>query len=151
MNISALAQATDTTTDALRYYEKLGLLDAPQRADNGYRRYTEAHASRVRFIRSAQSLGFSLAEIGAIVPQLAAGRLGRSQIEAGLQRKIAQVDAHIKVLRQLKKDLLATFAMLTCERDQPVSVAAATHPERTRSGRAPQVKTAPLRERPARR
>jgi DNA-binding transcriptional MerR regulator len=137
MNIGDLAKATGTTPDTLRHYEKLGLLDAPQRAGNGYRRYAEAHAGRVRFIRGAQSLGFSLAEIGAIVPQLAAGRLGRAQIEASLHRKIEQIDAHMKALRQLKKDLLATFAMLTCERDQPVSVSAAT-------------RTAPVAQPPAR-
>lgn len=126
MNISDLAKATGTTTDALRYYEKLGLLDEPLRAENGYRRYAETHASRVRFIRSAQTLGFSLAEIGAIIPQLAAGRFGRTQIEQGLHKKIAQIDAHIKELKQLKKDLQATFDALTCERDAPVSTASAT-------------------------
>ncbi len=148
MNISDLAKATGTTTDALRYYEKLGLLDEPVRADNGYRRYAESHASRVRFIRSAQTLGFSLAEIGAIVPQLAAGQFGRTQIEQGLHKKIAQIDAHIKELKQLKKDLLATFDMLTCERDEPVSTASATRrstPAQSRPARATLAKVSPTR------
>jgi len=128
MNISALAKATGTTTDALRYYEKLGLLEHPQRAENGYRHYAERDVSRAQFIRSAQSLGFSLAEIGAIVPQLAVGQLGRTQIEDALRQKIAQLDAHMKELRRLKKDLQATFSMLTCERDGPVTTVAATRP-----------------------
>ncbi len=63
MNISALAKATGVTVDTLRYYEKQMLLDAPAREENGYRVYTEAHLERVRFVRGAQALGFSLAEI----------------------------------------------------------------------------------------
>lgn len=147
MNISDLAKATDTTTYALRYYEKLGLLDPPLRADNGYRRYTEAHTSRVRFVRSAQALGFSLAEIGAIIPQLAAGKFGRTQIEQGLHKKIAQIDAHIKELRQLKKDLLATFSMLTCEPDTPVSAASATRRSAPNKARPALSKVSPTRPR----
>ena len=107
MNISSLAKATGTTADTLRYYEKLGLLDEPQRAENGYRRYDELHISRVRFIRSAQSLGFSLAEIGSIIPQMTAGQFGRTQIEEGLRKKIGQIDTHIKELQRLKDELCA--------------------------------------------
>lgn len=126
MNISELAKATGTTADALRYYERLGLLDPPLRQDNGYRRYAEPDASRVRFIRSAQALGFSLAEIRSIIPQLAAGTLMRADIEAGLRKKMAQIDDHIKELRQLKKDLAATFDMLTCPPGAPLGAASAT-------------------------
>ena len=128
MNISALARATGTTPDALRYYEKLGLLEPPSRAANGYRRYVQSHVERVRFIRSAQSLGFSLAEIAAVMPQLANGRLGRTEIEQGLRAKIAQIGSHIKALQGLKRDLQATFKLLTCERQAPVCAASATRP-----------------------
>jgi DNA-binding transcriptional MerR regulator len=128
MNISSLAKATGTTADTLRYYEKLGLLDEPQRAENGYRRYDELHISRVRFIRSAQSLGFSLAEIGSIIPQMTAGQFGRTQIEEGLRKKIGQIDTHIKELQRLKKDLQSTFNMLTCERNANFSESSASLP-----------------------
>jgi DNA-binding transcriptional MerR regulator len=73
MNISQLAKIAEVSTDTVRYYEKQGLISVPERQDNGYRRYTEAHAGAVRFVRGAQALGFSLAEIRAIVPQLAQG------------------------------------------------------------------------------
>lgn len=126
MNISSLAKAAGITTDTLRYYEKLGLLDEPQRAENGYRRYAEHHISRVRFIRSAQSLGFSLTEIGSIIPQMAAGQFDRTQIEQGLLMKIGQIDTHIKELQQLKKNLQSTFKMLNCERNVPISESSAS-------------------------
>ena len=123
MNISQLAKAIHVSTDTVRYYEKQGLLQAPERQDNGYRRYTIAHLEVVRFVRGAQSLGFSLAEIRTILPQFANGQLGRSDIEHQLQTKMAQIDAHIKQLQTLKKELKATFASLTCATDQPVATA----------------------------
>jgi DNA-binding transcriptional MerR regulator len=115
MKIGELAAATGTSTDTLRYYERQRLLDAPTRADNGYRRYVVADVARVRFVRAAQSLGFSLAEIRVAVGQQRAGRLGRAEIEKGLHRKIAEIDAHMARLRALKKELTSAFGSLTCE------------------------------------
>jgi MerR family copper efflux transcriptional regulator len=121
MNISELALAAQVSTDTLRYYEKQGLIAAPQRQQNGYRLYTLAQLDHVRFIRGAQSLGFSLAEIREILPQLAEGKFGRAQIETQLAAKMAQIDAHINQLKGLKKELARTFSSLKCSPDLPVS------------------------------
>ncbi|MBT9508157.1 MerR family transcriptional regulator [Rhodoferax sp.] len=129
MNISQLAQAAQVTTDTVRYYEKQGLLSAPQRQDNGYRLYTAAHAEALRFVRGAQALGFSLAEIRAIQPQLAQGKFGRADIEQQLHTKMAQIDAHIHQLQILKKELASTFASLTCAPSQTVITTSATAPD----------------------
>ena len=126
MNISQLAKTIGVSTDTVRYYEKQGLLQAPTRQDNGYRSYSATHVEAVRFVRGAQSLGFSLAEIRVILPQFARGQLGRTDIEQQLQAKMAQIDAHIKQLQTLKKELKATFASLRCANDQPVSTAQGT-------------------------
>ena len=126
MNISQLAKTIGVSTDTVRYYEKQGLLQAPNRQDNGYRSYTLAHVEAVRFVRGAQSLGFSLAEIRLILPQFASGQLGRTDIERQLQTKMAQIDAHMQQLHTLKKELQAAFASLKCARDQPVSIAQGT-------------------------
>jgi len=115
MNIGALATATGVTPDTLRYYEREGLVDAPRRGDNGYRQYGDADVARVRFVRGAQALGFTLAEIRVAVGRLRKGRFCRADIEAQLHRKVAEIDAHMAQLRALKKELLATFASLTCE------------------------------------
>ena len=126
MNISQLAKTIGVSTDTVRYYEKQGLLQAPNRQDNGYRSYTLAHVEVVRFVRGAQSLGFSLAEIRRILPQFASGQLGRSDIERQLQTKMAQIDAHIQQLHTLKQELQVAFASLKCARDQPVSITQGT-------------------------
>jgi len=126
MNIGKLAEQAAVSADTLRFYEKQGLLDAPARHANGYRRYGEADLARVRFVRSAQSLGFTLAEIRQLLPQLAAGRLDRGLIEQHLSAKMAEIDAHMARLRALKRELKATFDSLRCAPGTPVSVAGAT-------------------------
>lgn len=126
MNISALAQTTGVTTDTLRYYEKQQLLDPPVRQGNGYRSYGEADVARVAFIRSAQLLGFSLAEIREVIPRLVQGTFGRREIELSLSEKISQIDAHIRQLQALKKQLKTTFASLSCSPEASVSLTAAT-------------------------
>jgi DNA-binding transcriptional MerR regulator len=126
MNISELAKATGVTSDTLRYYERQALLDPPARQQNGYRSYTDADVERLRFVRGAQALGFSLAEIRSIVHQLSSGTFGRAEIERHLLAKMTQIDAHIRQLRTLKKELANTFASLKCSVDSPVSIAEAT-------------------------
>lgn len=126
MNISQLANANHVTTDTVRYYEKQGLLAAPHRKDNGYRAYTPAHAESLKFVRGAQALGFSLAEIRGILPQLTQGKFGRADIELQLRTKMAQIDAHMRQLQTLKKELQTTFAALTCAPDQVVTTANTT-------------------------
>jgi DNA-binding transcriptional MerR regulator len=123
MNISQLAKAAGVSTDTVRYYEKQGLISAPDRQDNGY------HAGALRFVRGAQALGFSLAEIRTILPELTQGKLGRADIELQLQAKMAQIDTHILQLQTLKKELANTFASLSCTPTQTVVTASATAPD----------------------
>lgn len=126
MNISQLAKAVGVSTDTLRYYEKQGLIKAPERQANGYRSYSVADAGLLRFVRGAQALGFSLSEIRGILPQVAQGTFGRAEIEQQLQTKMAQIDAHMAQLKTLKKELTATFDALRCAPTRPVPVAHAT-------------------------
>jgi MerR family transcriptional regulator, copper efflux regulator len=129
MNISQLAKAINVSTDTVRYYEKQGLLSVPERQANGYRSYTEVHVGVLGFVRGAQALGFSLTEIRTILPQVAQGTFGRTEIEQQLQTKIAQIDAHMAQLKTLKRELIATFDALRCAPTQPVSTANATAPD----------------------
>jgi MerR family copper efflux transcriptional regulator len=114
MNIGRLATLTGVSRDTLRYYEREGLIEAPARATNGYRSYDETHAVRVRFVRTAQALGFSLGEIRSIVPRLAAGRVDRAEIERHLHAKAAEIDAHVGRLQALKLELLKASAAMGC-------------------------------------
>lgn len=126
MNIGEIANAAGVSADTVRYYEKQQLLPQALRQANGYRRYTPAHLSALRFVRSAQGLGFSLREIRAVLPALAEGRFRRGEIEERLQAKLAEIDHHMAVLQQRRKELLATYASLQCAPDTPLAPVQAT-------------------------
>ena len=126
MNISELARVTQTTTDTIRYYEKQGLLGTPKRQENGYRFYNDDDVRHVRFIRSSQTLGFSLSEIKAIMPDVLDGKFGRMEIEKRLAVKIDQIDQKITALHAIRKELTDTFSQLTCPVDTSLSIDAVT-------------------------
>lgn len=126
MNIGQLAEQAGVSADTLRFYEREGLIEPPARAANGYRSYRTEDAQRVRFVRSAQALGFTLAEIRGILPRLDAGQMDRGAIEAHLQAKIAEIDGHIRQMQAKKRELIATFRSLSCPPGTPVGSVQAT-------------------------
>jgi DNA-binding transcriptional MerR regulator len=67
MRIGQLAAHTGIAVRTIRFYEQAGLLPAPQRTPGGYRSYTDDAVTRLRFVRSAQALGLSLAEIAEVL------------------------------------------------------------------------------------
>ena len=81
---------------------------------------------RVRFIKSAQSLGFALHDVAALLPQLDEGTLRRADIEARLNEKVAQIDAQITRLQALRAEVVQTLGSLYCQDDQPLTTSSAT-------------------------
>ncbi len=67
LRIGELAERAGTSTDTIRYYERMGLLQSPERTASGYRLYTDADLGRLLFIRRAKRLGFSLGDIKGLV------------------------------------------------------------------------------------
>ena len=67
LTISKLASRAEVTTDAIRHYEREGLVVAAARTAAGYRQYDEDAVRRLRFIKQAQQCGFSLSEIGELL------------------------------------------------------------------------------------
>jgi MerR family copper efflux transcriptional regulator len=106
MQIGEMAQATGLSRDTLRFYEKRGLLRA-RRGANGYRDYPPEAADWLRYLRTAQQLGFTLAEIEADMPLLAsAGDPATAELlRAALARKLGEIDARIDGLTQLRGEL----------------------------------------------
>ena len=109
---SAAAKAAQVNVETLRYYEREGLLPAPPRGANGYRQYDDAALKRLRFIRRAQELGFSLAQVRELLRLddglncRAAQTLARDKLE-GVERQIAD-------LKRMRFRLKQTLA--ACER-----------------------------------
>ena len=69
MTVSELARRAGVTPDAVRYYSRLDLLSATRNSANRYRQFLPSDIKRLRFIKRAQSLGFSLGEIATIIQQ----------------------------------------------------------------------------------
>jgi MerR family mercuric resistance operon transcriptional regulator len=103
MTIGRLARRAGVNVETIRYYQRLQLVQEPARPPGGVRRYGEAAVSRVRFIRRAQELGFSLAEIRRLM------RLGDPQ-SCGEARslaaeKLALVESRVADLERLRSVL----------------------------------------------
>jgi len=107
MRIGELAHAAGINPRTLRYYERIGLLTPPARTDAGYRLYTERDAARLAFIRQAQALGLSLAEIAEIVTLREAGTAPCRCVRTLAQAKIALIDTRLAELRALRAELTA--------------------------------------------
>jgi MerR family copper efflux transcriptional regulator len=104
MRIGELALATGLTRDTLRFYEERGLLSARRRA-NGYRDYPPEAVEWLCYLRSAQALGFTLADIEAGMPLLADPANAGAELRAALERKLGDIDARIAGLAQLRAAL----------------------------------------------
>ncbi len=109
MQIGELAADTGLSRDALRFYEQRGLLTARRRS-NGYRDYPPEAVEWLCYLRTAQSLGFTLAEIEAGMPLLQDPSTSASELRAALERKLADIDARIAGLAQLRAGLAQRLA-----------------------------------------
>lgn len=105
MTIGALAKQAGVGAGTLRYYERLGLLAPEQRTAAGYRVYRRDAARRLRFIRRAQALGFSLEEIAALLA-LSDNPRGRArEVKRLTAEKIRDIESRLRDLRRMKQAL----------------------------------------------
>ena len=102
MKIGELARAGDVGVETIRYYQRRGLLEEPSRA-GGVRRYGGDDVRRLRFVRAAQSAGFTLEEIGELLALDAIEDRTRARLMA--TTRIAKLDAEILRLRAARKAL----------------------------------------------
>jgi len=104
MRIGDRAPATGLSRATLRFYGERGLLPA-RRGANSYRDYPQEAAEWLCYLRSAQALGFTLAEIEAGMPLLADPANAGAELRAALERKLGDIDARIAGLAQLRAAL----------------------------------------------
>ncbi len=113
MTIKMLEQASGLPRSTIRVYEKRGLITPHEDPrGNGYRRYDETHLERLRTIRIAQLLGFSLREILSLARLEDAGRLSAKESHAIVVQKIRQIDERLAEIRQLRAYLADVEAWL---------------------------------------
>ncbi len=105
MNIGQLARQTDVPIDTIRYYERQGLLPQASRGANGYRQYGPDDTRRLRFVRRAKELGFTLEEIAGLLA-LSDGRgSDMAQVRAAAQEKVTLLQQRIDELTRVRDAL----------------------------------------------
>lgn len=105
MRIGDVAAALAIAPDTLRYYEKIGLIPRAGRTAAGARTYSERDISRLRFIKRAQRMGFSLAAIADLLSFREDPLHAKPQVRAMAQQKLAQIETHLTELTTLRDEL----------------------------------------------
>ena len=103
--IGRLASAAGVGIQTVRFYERRGLLPQPRRDGTAYRRYTADHLTRLRFIKTAQHLGFSLKEIRTLLDMSAVTSTTCADVKTKADRKMAEIAAKIADLERMKQAL----------------------------------------------
>lgn len=109
--IGALAEQSGLSRDALRFYERRGVLHPAGRTKSGYRWYGTDALHRVRVIQRALAIGFSLAELASVFRDRAAGRAPCKRVRALAGQKLAALSMQIAELSRLKADLERTLSV----------------------------------------
>lgn len=110
MKIGELARRAAVGIDTVRYYERQGLLPAPQRLASGYRRYDETDVARLRFVRRAKALGFTLVEIRELLALSGRGEADMGGLKAAATEKLADVEAKLAELTRIRDGLRTLVA-----------------------------------------
>lgn len=105
MQIGQLANQAGVAIDTVRYYEREGLLPPPQRRASGYRDYSVRDIARLRFIRRAKNLGFSLQEIHALLRLSESRDADRAEVRTLAQHRLADIEGKLHELEAMRAAL----------------------------------------------
>jgi MerR family copper efflux transcriptional regulator len=117
LTIGKLANAAGVGIDTVRFYERAGLLNRPQRTASGYRLYAAADIARLRFIRRAKGLGFSLEEIAELL-RLNDGGGRRAAVRALAGQRLGEIEQKLNELSRMRDTL--RHLILQCRGDGPL-------------------------------
>lgn len=109
LKIGEVSQASGIGIEALRFYERSGLLGKPARSQSGYRLYDEGVLERIAFIRKAQTLGFSLDEIGRIIKDAQSGASPCDDVREIVRRRLNELDERMREMKRYRKELASTL------------------------------------------
>ncbi len=105
MNIGEAASASGVTAKMIRYYEGTGLIPGAARKDSGYRQFNERDVEKLRFIRRARDLGFSLERIGTLLALWGDRSRRSADVKALARQYIGELDRDIANLQSIRKQL----------------------------------------------
>ena len=103
LHVGAIAKKAGVGVQTLHYYERIHLLPRPARSDANYRVYSDADLRRVRFIKKAQAVGFTLAEIKEILELKSHGRAPCRKVTELGEKHLRDIDARLAQLRRYRR------------------------------------------------
>lgn len=106
-----LAERAGISPDSLRYYERLRLMPPVQRSAAGYRLFPPEALGRLQLIRGALSIGFSVRELAEILRERDSGAAPCHKVRKATAEKLAAIEARIRALRSLRRDLRKQLAV----------------------------------------
>jgi DNA-binding transcriptional MerR regulator len=119
--IGRLAKLSGVKPDTIRFYERSGLLPKPSRTASGYRIYNDAVLNQVRFIRKAQSLGFSLDEIKRIMSLRGQGKETCRCVISMAEATLIETETKLEELRKFKDTLATNLTRWKGKRRGPIA------------------------------
>jgi len=118
LTIGKVARLAGVGVETIRFYERQGLIAEPPRKESGYRQYPQQTVVRVRFIRRAKELGFTLKEINEMLYLRIDPNTTCEEIRALAEAKKVDIEEKIRALQRMKKALLKLTA--ACEENSPI-------------------------------
>ena len=115
--IGEVAELLGISADTLRYYEKIRLLPAVNRTDSGIRVYLERDLSRLRFIKRAQKMQFSLREIAELLKMREDPQYARDEVRLLTGSKLREIEEHLEVLQILRNEFQLLLNLCTASED----------------------------------
>ena len=106
LTIGKVARGAGLAIDTVRYYEREGLLQKPARSSSGYRQYSADAVARLRFIRQAKELGFSLSEIKELLALRVTPGKSCADVRVRADAKIADIEQRVVQLNRMKRALV---------------------------------------------
>lgn len=105
LSIGQLAKKAKLNIQTIRYYERRGLIAEPPRLESGYRQYSQSDLARLRFIKHAKELGFSLREIMELLSLRVDPNTTCADVKKRTEAKLADVEEKILALQRIRKAL----------------------------------------------
>jgi MerR family copper efflux transcriptional regulator len=109
LKIGDVAKLSGIGIEALRFYEKSGLIERPARTESGYRMYGRDVLDRLDFIKQSQALGFSLDEIKRIIEDARAGTSPCDDVREIVRLRLEELDERMREMRRYRKELSETL------------------------------------------
>jgi DNA-binding transcriptional MerR regulator len=103
--ISQLAHAAEVPTTTVRYYERVGLVQPEDRSEGNYRLYSDESLQKLKFIRTAQAIGFTLDDVKALLTAPESSAASCREVQTLIEKRLAEVAQRLKDLRHVQQVL----------------------------------------------